>query len=79
MKAIQARFYGATNFKGERIKVWAEGNKPVWYAMAYEQNDGGMKSFILDYADKRGWLPRDTAMAYGTLPNGDKVGVFVPR
>ena len=75
-QAIQARYYGATNFRGARIKVWAQAGVR-WYPFAYEQNDGGKEAYILEYAREKGWVGPSTAVVYGVLPCGDTVGVLV--
>ena len=76
MKAIVAKYYGPTDFKGARIKVWAEGCKPVFYAYAYEQSDGGKEAYITDYARNMGWYVQGIEIAFGGLPDGSVVGVF---
>jgi hypothetical protein len=73
MKAITAQYYGATNFKGARIRVQADGLPARWYAYAYESSDGGKVDCILDFAERMAWKGE---LVFGTLPTGETVGVF---
>ena len=75
-QAIQAKYYGATNFRDARIKVWAQAGVR-WYPFAYEQYDGGKEAYIWEYAREKGWIRQSTTVSYGFLPCGDTVGVLV--
>ena len=71
-QAIQAKYYGPTNFRGARIKVWAEAGVK-WYSYDHAQNDGGRREFIKAFADSFGW----TGMIhFGELADGSTVGVM---
>ena len=71
-QAIQAKYYGPTNFRGARIKVWAQAGVR-WYPYQYEQSDGGKAACISDYAGKLDWKG---TIHYGELADGSTVGVL---
>ena len=73
MKAIMAKYYGPTNFKGSRIKVWADGCKPEWHSYRYESNDGGKADCIIEYAIHHNWKG---TLNFGTDDKGVVIGIF---
>lgn len=73
MKAIQARYFGPTNTKGSRIKVWAEGLPAIYRPYDYAERDAGRFNYALEYARKYHW---QGTLVEGALPNGDSVYCF---
>jgi hypothetical protein len=76
MKAIQVKFMGCTDTKSSRLKVWAEGIKamivPVDYSVdIYDQAQDLVKAYIAHAS----WT-NCKVVGFGTLPNGDWVGVM---
>lgn len=67
-QAIETRYYGATNYKGSRIKAWCDA-KTRWFSY-----DHG-----LDLSDNHKWAAEQLAeelgwageWCMGALPNGD--------
>ena len=73
MKAIQTRYFGPTNTKPSRIKVWAEGVPAMFFSYDHAENDGGRFNAALALARKYHW---QGALVEGALPNGDSVYCF---
>jgi hypothetical protein len=70
MKAIQIRFISATNFKGARVKVWAEGVKPLIESRDYSiDHDLQARGIAERYIQSLDW--GYTFNGFGMLPNGD--------
>ena len=81
MKAIQIKYMSMTNTKGSRLKVWAEGVKPVIYSVeSFDPNS--VKSIelqaALKFAHSLDWLQNGKLdLAIGQLPNLDHCAVLV--
>lgn len=82
MKAIQTRYFGPTNHRPSRVKVWAADLQPAIFST--EDLDAG-RGRTLDewfaeaarrFAAEYGW---EGELAAGTLPNGDGCHVFTGR
>lgn len=74
MKAIQARYLGATNTKPSRIKVWAEGNPPtIHFINSGEILETQVRRMISVYCETRDW---GNIYGFGCLPNGDYVATL---
>ena len=77
MKAIQVKYLACTDTLPTRLKVWAEGNKPVITA---DKDNPDVHATA--YASSRGWLmynfneDRHRSLTKGRLPNGDLVYVI---
>ena len=73
-KAIQIRYLSATNHRGARIKVWAEGVKPLIVGRQYA-SDFSQQGYVMacEYVKQLG---RGTITGYGMLPNGDYCATF---
>jgi hypothetical protein len=72
MKAIQTKFFGATNTKGARIKVWAEDNKvkfvPYDHGLDLDQQS---EKIAAEYAESLGWLQNGRyALHTGSIATG---------
>lgn len=76
MKAIQARYLGPTNYRGSRIKAWAEGVGSVTIPYPHELSGENVYRLAAETLCKRqGW---PTAIVGGGLPNGDYAFCFLP-
>src|SRR5579872_1556158 len=79
MKAIQVKYLRPSNFRGSRIKVMAEGVKPITLPFNYvmssmlEMAHHGASKMCAIY----GWNP--IGLTHGQLPNGDYVFCFNER
>ena len=83
MKAIQVKYLPVTNTKCARLKVWAEGIKPVVYSVG-QFFTNGESSVELQAARKLandcGWLQNGKYdLVIGQLPNGDHCAVLVSK
>lgn len=75
MKAIQIRYLPATNFKGTRLKVWAEGVKPMIFSRDYSyEHDTNARVVAQEFMAKCGW--GENYNGFGQLPNGDYVATL---
>lgn len=76
MKAIQTRYLGPTNFRGSRIKAWAEGVGSLTIPYPHELSGEAVHRLAAEALCKRqGW---PTAIVGGGLPNGDYAFCFLP-
>ena len=77
MKAIQIKRIPCTNTKPDRLKVWAEGTKPV-----YSTETDSPYKLAKSYAESFGWLAYNSwtekgpILVEGQLPNGDYCYTF---
>lgn len=72
MKAIQVRYLAATNYRGTRVKAFAEGGFSVTLARDYELTfDGNARVAAQALIDKMKWNSKINGSGY--LPNGDAV------
>jgi hypothetical protein len=83
MKAIQIKYLSATNTKCARLKVWAEGVKPVVYS-AGSFCTNSMQSVELQaaykFADNHNFLQGgEYKLEIGVLPNLDHCAVIVSK
>lgn len=70
MKAIQIRYLPVTNHMGARLKVWAEGVKPLVVGRNYELDAYEQGKLLAEqYLKQLGWHCKITG--YGALPCGD--------
>lgn len=80
MKAIQIRYLPATNFKGTRLKVWAEGVKAMIFSRDYSyEHETQARLAAQEFIDKMGWNKgwnTTGIMGFGCLPNGDYVATL---
>lgn len=75
MKAIQIRYLPATNFLGTRLKVWAEGVKPMIFSRDYSyEYDTQARVVAQEFMAKNGW--GENYYGFGQLPNGDYVATL---
>ena len=73
MVTIQTKYYGPTNFKGARIKVWSTKDRPVmWVSYTYETNPHIVA--IQEYCIKMGWTKQNLQL--GSTDEG-MVAVFL--
>lgn len=75
MKAITVKYFGATNSKGSRLRVQAEGCPTRFYSYEYSYNDGGRKQAAIKYIQERGWKI-GSGLIHAGLPDG-QTDVFV--
>ena len=74
MKAIQTRYLGPTNYRGSRIKAFAEGVKSLTIPYPYElSGDAVHRKAAEALCDRMGWAGD---LACGGLPNGDYAFTF---
>lgn len=74
MKAIQVKYIGCTNTKPARLKVWAEGQKPVIESYNHAGGcEAQAKEMCERFVIERNW---GVIVGFGTLPNGDWVAVL---
>ena len=77
MKAIQTRYLGPTETKGERIKAWADGWGSVTvshdYGLRPEEEHERAARKLLERAE---YVDNDPELVWGGLPNGDYVFCF---
>lgn len=83
MKAIQVKYLPVTDTKCARLKVWAEGIKPVIYSVG-QFCTNSVASVELQAARKLaegyGWLQNGKYdLAIGQLPNGDHCAVLISK
>lgn len=71
MKAIQVKFLPATNFKGARMKAWAEGGNSIILPFQYEISNDELRAELMatELLTKMKWNVKITGR--GALPNGD--------
>ncbi len=75
MKAIQTRYFGATNTRGSRIKAWAEGVASVTIPYPHELSGEAVHRLAAEtLCLRQGW---STTIVGGGLPNGDYAFCFV--
>jgi len=76
MKAIQIKYLPPTDFKGARMKAWAEGGNSIVVPFQYEISDN--ESRAMDVAQeliaRMGWDVKISG--FGCLPNGDYVATL---
>lgn len=73
MKAIQVKYLRATNSRGARFKISAEGVKSVVVPFNYREVDHGVKYGVYKFCRDNDW---STNLVSGQLPNGDYVFCF---
>lgn len=74
MKAIQTKYLPVTNFRGSRIKAWAEGGNQITIPYPHELSGEAVhKAAAIALCEKLGW---PTDIIGGGLPNGDYAFVF---
>jgi len=75
MKAIQIKYLPATNTKEARIKVFAEGCKPLIVARDYAADYSTQAQNLADdYILRQDWSC--VVSGFGQLPNGDYVATL---
>lgn len=72
MKAIQVKYLPATNTRGKRYKVMAEGVKSRVYGAGFDSDDR-IGEIVNQFCLENNW-PND--LVSGQLPNGDYVFCF---
>ena len=77
MKAIQTRYYSATNYRGSKIKAWVEyGDKPmvVWTGYDHGAADPHLVAAwaLIDKWRAGGGYVSSERLIGGVLPNGDR-------
>ena len=76
MKAIQIKYIPATDTRGVRLKVWAEGNKPQYFSRHYELDvHEQAREVAIDYI-KETFDGHCKLYGFGMLPNGDYVATL---
>lgn len=72
MKAIQIRFLPATDFKGARMKAWAEGGNSIIVPFQYEISSNEYRAHLTatELLIKLKWDNVEIS-GIGMLPNGD--------
>ncbi len=74
MKAIQIRYYSATNHRPTRLKVWAEGVDGIIEPLNYSKNPADQaKELAQKFSDAMKW---GKISGFGTLENGDHVATL---
>ena len=73
MKAIQIRFLAATNFKGARMKAWADRHLSITLPFQYELScdDERARLMATELMIKLDWDKHSKISWIGALPNGD--------
>lgn len=87
MKAIQIKYMPATNTKPTRLKVFAEGLKPLIYSVKQFDTNHSFKSVEQQAAEEfanhfnwlkySSWNETEKVLRGGVLHNGDHVFVIV--
>lgn len=87
MKAIQVKYMPATNTKNTRLKVFAEGLKPLIYSIEKFDTNHAFKSVEQQAAEEfanhfnwlaySSWSETEYVLRGGQLANGDHVFVIV--
>lgn len=72
MKAIQVKLLAATNTRGKRYKVMAEGVRSKTYGAGFDSDDR-IGEIVNQFCFENDW-PLD--LVQGQLPNGDYVFCF---
>ncbi len=76
MKAIQIKYLPATNSTGVRLKVFAEGCKPLIVGRNYElEVNDQARLLAIGYIDKT-FNGNCKLYGFGCLPNGDYVATL---
>jgi hypothetical protein len=76
-QAIQTRYYGATNYRPSRVKVWAQAGRK-WHSYDHGMNYSEQaERFATEFAESYGWLDGGRTLAGGALPNGDYAFVLL--
>lgn len=71
MKAIRTKYFGPTNTKGARIKVWAEDNKAKFADYDYARDLADQCEDIAEgYACRLGWLTDGIVIHSGSIADG---------
>lgn len=77
MKAIVCKYIGPSNFKGSRIKAYAEGGNSITISYPHELSGSDVyKLAAVALCKKMKW---EGPLIEGGLPNGDYVFVFAPK
>lgn len=77
MKAIQIKYLSATDTKGARLKIFAEGVKAVIVPRSYGLDfNEQAKEEAFNFAKKLDWVTYKEDLTHGTLPNGDCVATI---
>ena len=77
MKDIVCRYIGPSNFRGSRIKAFAEGNNSVTISYPHELSGSDVYRLAADALCKK--MKWEGELIEGGLPNGDYVFVFAPK
>ena len=77
MKAIVCKYIGPSNFKGSRIKAYAEGGKSLTISYPHELSGSDVYRVAAEALCKKMNWPGE--LIEGGLPNGDYVFVFAPK
>jgi len=77
MQAIQVKYLGATNYRGDRLKATAQaGSKTVSREYGLNVADQALE-LATEFANELGWLDSGLTLAQGALPNGDYCHVLI--
>jgi hypothetical protein len=76
MKAIQIKYLAATNHNGVRLKVWAEGNKPLIVGRKYELDVHDQAREVAEKYIAETFKGNCKLYGFGCLPNGDYVATL---
>lgn len=77
MKAIQVKYLGPTNYKGARLKAFANGVPAITESLNDALNIDEQAMYLAGkLADRHNWL-NGCHLRQGTLPNGDYCHVLI--